>query len=111
MEPSHQRISLVKWSEPNELSEAIGSVLTDLGYQVHFFLYDRPIPSGMDYIFTFGPYAEYLQIPYQISRLDAGKRPFLIHWSTQGLPEIRLPRKVMLGISILRSWIGRITPG
>jgi len=102
------RIALVKWTDHDELAEAIRDELVELGHQVAYFRFDQAIPDGVDVVFSFAPYGRLLQIPKQLVHIPRTNRPIYVHWNTEGLPDLRMPWHLMYAVSACRSWIGRL---
>ena len=109
--PSRDRPSKVAIPHGNEkdgIAEVISDELIALGYQpVHFQIGSR-IPEKADVVLSFGPYGRFLTIPRQLSKLPRHQKPIFAHWNTEGIPDLRIPWKIMSTISGWRSWLGRV---
>jgi hypothetical protein len=101
-------MAVVKWFERDEIAEAIHHELQELGYEPTFFGSDETVPNDVDAIFTFAPYGQFLPIVQQLTDIPSDRRPFLIHWNTEGLPDLRLPWPMMRLASDIRSWLERL---
>jgi len=102
-------IAVIKWYERDEIAEAIHFELEKLGHQPFFFEADSTVPGEADIVFTFAPYGRFLPVAQQLSQLDPEKRPLLVHWNTEGLPDLRLPWPITRLLGAARSWLERST--
>ncbi len=103
------RVAVVRWSDPDENTAAICYELKKLGYQTRSFMYDAPVPQDVNVVFTFAPYGRFQHIPQQISQMAAGKRPLLIHWNFESIPNINIPWAILSALSGIRSGIDRMS--
>jgi hypothetical protein len=102
------RVALVKWAPEDGITKSLGNELESQGHEPVPFLYDQPIPQGVDILLTFAPYNRILHIPHQISKLPLAERPLYIHWNFEGLPNIKLPWPILRSLSTSRSWFDRL---
>jgi len=102
------RVAVVAWSDSDGISNAIKDALIKLGHRPLQFLYTDPIPMESDVVFSFAPYGEFIQIPMRCAQIPENKRPILIHWNTENPPDLRIPWHLVMPISYLRSWLGRL---
>jgi glycosyltransferase involved in cell wall biosynthesis len=100
------RVAVVQWGPHDGLTEALGRELVEQGHAVTPFLYDQPLPEAAEVVLTFAPYGPFLPIAQQVGRLPAARRPLLVHWSTEGFPDPRLPWAAIAGLGTARSWLG-----
>jgi hypothetical protein len=107
MPPHKYQIGVVRWREQDDISDAIAHELLQLGHFPVQFWANAGIPPHCDVIFSFAPYGKFLQIPASIAKLPPKKRPILVHWNTEGIPDPRLPWSIMHPISAMRSLLGR----
>jgi hypothetical protein len=90
------------------ITEVISDELNALGYKpVHFQVGSR-IPETADVVFSFGPYGKFLTIPRQLAKMPPDQKPIFVHWNTEGIPDLRIPWKIMSSIAGWRSWLGRV---
>src|ERR687887_664121 len=95
-------------NDRNGIAEIISDELTALGYQpIHFQIGSR-IPEKAEVVFSFGPYGKFLTIPRQLAKMPPDQKPIFVHWNTEGIPDLRIPWKIMSAIAGWRSWLGRI---
>lgn len=104
-------IAVIKWYERDEIAEAIHFELEQLGHRPFFFEADSTVPAEADIVFTFAPYGRLLPIVHQLSQLAPEKRPLLVHWNTEGVPDLRLPWRVTRLLGAARSWVERAVCG
>jgi hypothetical protein len=97
------RISLYHWTTDGSIGESIAFELKQLGHDVRSLLIHEPVDPDADIVFTFAPYGRWMHIPRQLSRMPSERRPFLIHWNTEGLPPPNLPLLIQSNLSRMRS--------
>lgn len=103
------RIAVVEWRpEKDGLPQVIHDELGQLGHQPCYFKPGSAIPIDIDVVFTFGPYGKFLPIAHELGCRPVEKRPVLIHWNMEGLPDPRIPWPLIRGLGACRSWIGRL---
>jgi hypothetical protein len=101
-------VAVVSWKPHDDMAEAIAEALGQLGHRALPFAWDGAVPAEADVVFSQGPYGPFLQVPQQLGRLERHRRPFLVHWNDEGLPDLRLPWPLMAGLAAGRSWAGRL---
>lgn len=95
-------------NEIDGICEVISDELNALGYHTVHFQIGSLIPDNADVVFSFGPYGRFLTIPSQLAKLPPGRKPIFAHWNTEGIPDLRIPWKIMRSIAGWRSWLGRV---
>lgn len=109
--PSRHRPGTVAIPHGNErdgIAEVIADELNALGYQPVHFQIGSPIPEKAEVVFSFGPYGKFLTIPRQLAKMPPDQKPIFVHWNTEGIPDLRIPWKIMSSIARWRSWLGRL---
>jgi hypothetical protein len=109
--PSLDRPSIIAipcWNQRDGITEVISDELHTLGYQPVQFQVGSAIPEKAEVVFSFGPYGKFLTIPRQLAKLPPEQKPIFVHWNTEGIPDPRIPWKLMSSVSGWRSWLGRI---
>ena len=102
-------VALVKWEDnAGDIEAAIHCELTNLGHRAIYFKYDEAIPAGVDVVFSFAPYRNFLQIPRQLDGMPAKERPIFVHWNTEGLLDLSIPQWAGMTMGAFRSWVGRL---
>lgn len=101
-------VAVPEWAENDGIANMIGFELEQLGYSPVLFFFDRPVPEKADYLLTFGPYNRILPLWQNNARLEPGRRPVVIHWNTEGMPDLRIPYGFVRVLGSLRSKIGRM---
>jgi hypothetical protein len=81
--------------------------LDRLGYWPTCFSAESAIPDGHDVVFSFAPYGKFYPLLHHLDSLPAEKQPLLVHWNTEGPPDLRLPWFLMRSIGAGRSWVDR----
>ena len=102
------RVAVPEWVEDDGIAKMIGFELEQIGYNPVLFLFDSQIPENVDYLLTFGPYNRILPLWQNNAHTELSRRPVVIHWNTEGMPDLRIPPKVVRALSALRSKIGRM---
>jgi hypothetical protein len=102
------RVAVPEWVEDDGIAKMIGFELERIGYNPVLFSFDRNIPEDIDYLLTFGPYNRILPIWQNNARRGLNRRPIVIHWNTEGMPDLRIPPRVVSALGALRSKIGRM---
>ncbi len=90
------------------IPEAISDELNALSYHPVHFQIGSPIPEKAGVIFSYGPYGNFLTIPRQLAKIHPERRPIFVHWNTEGIPDLRIPWRLMSLVSGWRSWLGRV---
>lgn len=101
-------VAIAQRVQGDGIAEVIADELQTLGYQPVHFEIGSPIPEGAKAVFSFGPYGRFLTVPRQLARIPREKRPIFIHWNTEGIPDPKIPWRIMSRMSGWRSWLGRI---
>ena len=101
-------VAIPRGSQSEGIAEVISNELRALGYQPVHFQIGSPLPPKAEVVFSFGPYGNFLTIPRQLSKMPPERKPIFIHWNTEGMPDPRIPWKLMSAIAGWRSWLGRI---
>jgi hypothetical protein len=104
------RIGLLYWRRSDGISELIAECLATLGYQPEPFIYGHSVPDNADIVLSHGPHGELLPLWTNLSR-GRSRRPIVVHWNTEGPPDLRLPRSVLLPAAAVRSAIGQLKYG
>src|SRR5919106_5315856 len=109
--PSRDRPSIVAIPHRNKrdgITEVISDELNVLGYQPVHFQIGSLIPEKAEVVFSFGPYGKFLTIPRQLAKMPPEQKPIFVHWNTEGIPDLRIPWKLMSSVSGWCSWLGRV---
>src|ERR1044071_5444425 len=101
-------VAIPRGDESDGIAEVISDELNALGYQPVHFQIGSLIPEKTEAVFSFGPYGNFLTIPRQLAKMPPEHKPIFRHWNTEGLPDPRIPWKIMSMIAGWRSWLGRI---
>ena len=102
------RVAVPEWVENDGIAKMIGFELEQIGYNPVLFFFDSNIPKDVDYLLTFGPYNSILPIWQNNARIVLSRRPVVIHWNTEGMPDLRIPPGVIRALGAMRSKIGRM---
>lgn len=102
------RVAVPEWVEDDGIAKMIAFELEQIGYNPVLFFFDSNIPENVDYLLTFGPYNRILPMWQNNSRIAPSRRPVVIHWNTEGMPDPRIPHPIMRTLGAMRSRIGRM---
>lgn len=102
------RVAIPEWAEDDGIAKMIAFELELMGHHPVLFYFDRNIPEAVDYLLTFGPYDKILPIWEKNARMSTNRRPIAIHWNTEGMPDPRIPFRLVGSLAALRSKIGRM---
>ena len=102
------RVAVPEWVEDDGIAKMIGFELKQIGYNPILFFFDSHIPEDVDFLLTFGPYNRILPIWQNNARTELCRRPVVIHWNTEGMPDLRIPPRVVRALAAMRSKIGRM---
>lgn len=102
------RVAVTDWVPGDDIARMLGYELELLHHTPVYFYHDYPIPDEVDILLTFGPYNKILPVWRQAAEREAHRRPVVVHWNTEGLPDLRLPMPVMHAVGTLRSLVGRM---
>ena len=102
------RVAVPEWVENDGIANMISFELEQIGYNPVLFYFDSNIPAEVDYLLTFGPYDRILPIWQKNARTALSRRPVVIHWNTEGMPDLRIPPQVVRALGAMRSKIGRM---
>ncbi|MHA2028999.1 MAG: glycosyltransferase family protein [Candidatus Kariarchaeaceae archaeon] len=103
----NSNIAVTKWREDDEIATAIIAELNQLDYSAESFLFDSNMPSDIGFIFSFAPHGRLGTLIERLAAIPIEKRPVLIHWNFESLPNINIPWMILLPISKFRSWFDR----
>lgn len=101
------RIALLHWTALDGISKMMADELTGLGHHLIDFIYGTPIPADVDIVLSHGPHGELLPLWRQVAQASGADRPTVVHWNTEGFPNLRLPSAFMWGIAAGRSQLAR----
>jgi hypothetical protein len=66
------------------------------------------VPDGIDVLLTFGPYGKILPIWQEAA--SRRPTPVVVHWNTEGMPDIKLPTSIIDLLAYSRAQIGLMSP-
>lgn len=103
------RVAVPEWVEDDGIARMIGSELEQIGYTPVLFYFDSDVPKDVDYLLTFGPYNRILPLWQKNALRPLSRQPVVIHWNTEGMPDVRIPPAVIRLVGAMRSKIGRLS--
>lgn len=103
-----QRIAVLQWDANNGIARMICNELVRMGHAPEVFLPEEPLPKKFDILFTFGPYGKILPIWKQAKTRQDDKEPVIVHWNTEGMPDLKLPLQLMRTLAAYRSKVGQL---
>ncbi len=102
------RVAIPEWVIDDGIANMIASELELMGHEPVLFYFGGRIPEDIDYLLTFGPYDTILPLWEKNALVQSRHRPIAIHWNTEGMPDPRIPSRVVGALGALRSKIGRM---
>jgi hypothetical protein len=102
------RVAVPEWVEDDGIAKMIAFELEQIGYDPVLFFFDSNLPTDIDFLLTFGPYNRILPVWEKSARSGLARRPIVIHWNTEGMPDLRIPPRVVRALGAMRSKIGRM---
>lgn len=102
------RVAIPEWVEDDGIANMLGFELARIGYDPVLFLFDHGIPRDVDYLLTFGPYNQILPLWQSNAQIPLRQRPVVIHWNTEGMPDLRMPSPLLRVLAAMRSRLGRM---
>lgn len=100
----NSQVALLHWDETDGIVEVIGDELVHLGYTPVLVHATHQIPRESSFLFTYGPYGPLMPFLSQLDDIPQSQRPISVHWNTEGVPDLRLPWKLVQAVGIQRSW-------
>ncbi len=101
-------VALLTWRLADGIGEMLCHELTQLGYRPLPFVFGSPLPEPTGVLLSFGPYGPVLPVWQQAARLPAERRPVVVHWNTEGMPDPRWPKPLMRALAVQASRFGRL---
>lgn len=101
-----KKVAVLTWRSGDGIGEMLCHELERLNHSPLPFACGSPIPRAADVLLSFGPYGQLLPVWRQAAQSPAGGRPVVVHWNTEGMPDLRLPVPLMRWLSLLRSRLG-----
>lgn len=102
------RVAVPEWIEDDGIAKMLSFELEQIGYNPVLFSFDDDVPTDVDYLLTFGPYNRILPIWQKNANASPQRRPVTIHWNTEGMPDLRIPLRIVKALAAMRSKIGRM---
>jgi hypothetical protein len=103
------RIALLQWTTEDGIARMIFDELANLGHYPVYWLPGEPTPVASDVVISHGPHGRLLPVLGQIARNSSDNRPTVVHWNTEGFPDLRLRPGLMWAIGAFRSRLGRLS--
>jgi hypothetical protein len=100
-------VSVIQWSEEDDIARAIYHELTELGYPSRCFRAGTSLPDDTQIVFSFAPYGKFFPLVEALERMPRAERPLLAHWNTEGVPDLRLPWAFTRLVAGGRAWLDR----
>jgi hypothetical protein len=104
-------VAVSYWQPQDGICEMLCHELAELNYQAEPFAYGTPIPDSADLLLSFGPYGALLPIWQQAAELSRARPLTILHWNTEGMPDLRWPAGLVRFLSRERSRVGRLATG
>ncbi len=102
------RVAVVCWEPDDGIALVIGDEIRNLGYKLSFLDPNSKQIADVDFIFSFGPYGRFLTVPQLYANVPKKDRPIIVHWNTEGIPDLRIPWSIVRLLSKFRSKYERL---
>lgn len=102
------RVGVVFWQPGDGLSTGYCSQIRGWGLEAVEFLWNEPLPPGLDVVLVHGPLGSMAPLAAQLCQLPPAFRPGLAFLMTEQLPNPGLPEWLRYGGGRLRSWLERL---
>lgn len=100
-------VSVIQWSEEDDIAGAICHELSELSYRPRCFRAGSPLPADTQIVFSFAPYGKFFPLVKELEQMPRARRPLLVHWNTEGMPDLRLPWAFTYLVAGGRAWLDR----
>jgi hypothetical protein len=101
-------IAVLQWYPEDDLANVVSDELLRLGNSPVIFSPREPVPEGVDLVFTYAPFGKFMPIVNHLADLPENTRPLLVHWNTEGTPDLRIPWRLVRAVGAGRSGIERL---
>jgi hypothetical protein len=105
--PHIYQIAVLEWEELDGIASVLANELARLNQSPIPFRYGEPVPDGIDVLLTFGPYGKILPIWQEAA--SRRPSPVVVHWNTEGMPDIKLPTSIIDLLAYSRAQIGLLS--
>jgi hypothetical protein len=102
------RVALIRWENiGNGIGHSIYQELTNLGHEPFYFAPSAEMREPAEILFLYGPFDRFLHVLHPLLTTWRERRPTVVFWNTEGLPDLRIPWPLMTRLAFIRSWLGR----
>lgn len=102
--PHTYQIAVLEWEELDGIASMMSNELARLNQSPIPFRFGKQVPDGIDVLLTFGPYGKIMPIWQEAAIRHP--TPIVVHWNTEGMPDIKLPTSMIELLAFYRSQIG-----
>lgn len=102
-----RRIGIIYFTKGEGVPRLHSQIARRLGYEPVDFLWNSKLPESLDMVFMFGPWGSLTPLANQLVALPAERRPKLVWWLSEQLPNPNLPEWLRLRGGMLRSRMER----
>lgn len=82
--------------------------IEELGYNCNFFHPGESIPKQTKIVLSLGFFYDFYLLLEALEALPSQQRPLVVHWNTEGIPDLRFPLWVMKWGGLARSLVGKV---
>jgi hypothetical protein len=93
------KVAVLYWQTDDGISSMLCEEMAQLGHNPLPFRFGSPMPAGVHVLFSFGPYGPLMPVWEASANRGHGAQPVVVHWNTEGMPDLRLPSVIMRMIS------------
>lgn len=103
-----KRIGIMYFSKGEGVSTLHSQIVRRLGHAALDFFWNDKLPDDLDMVLVFGPWGSMTPLANQLVCLPAERRPKLVWWLSEQLPNPALPEWLRSGAGRLRSRLERM---
>jgi hypothetical protein len=104
-----QLVALVSWHDGDGVTEMLCHEIAALGHTPVTFSPACEVPASADVLITHGPLGYSLPVWEAAARSGGASRPVVVHWNTEGMPDLQIPFPLMKAVGTVRSKIARVS--
>lgn len=97
------QVAILHWQTEDGIAAMLCDEVARLGHRALPFRFGSHLPNGTDVLLSFGPYGPLLPVWQASEHAAWSARPVVVHWNTEGMPDLRLPPAVIRMVSWLMS--------
>lgn len=111
VDTSSLRVGVVHWHKDDggsSIESLLSRTLEELGCETIAFFHSARLPRDLDVVLVCGPFGSLVPLANQLLACPPSRRPLLVLWMTEQLPNPNLPDWVQYVVGSIRSWAERL---